>query len=78
MSILDSLTITLFSYWIKDLSLISPVKKKKKKKDTVYTNLSGKTTEKRVKNIQEKYREPITKFYSVWLDSRKENQTDPN
>ena len=36
MSILDSLIIIVFSYWIKDLSLISLMKEKKKKKHCMY------------------------------------------
>lgn len=44
-------------------------------KNTVYTTFCAKTTEKRVKNKQEKNRAPITKFFGVtWFEKRKPNK----
>lgn len=60
---LDNLTVIVFSYRIKDFGSINIFTSGEK--ITVYTTLSAKTTEKRVKNKKEKNREPITKFYSV-------------
>ena len=78
MSILDSLIIIVFSYWIKDLSLISLMKEKKKKK-TLYVPLSVEKQQRKEWKINRKKTEsPSPKFTAcdlIWEKKTKQTRT---